>query len=75
MKPVIVVIDMLEDFVNGGLKCERAQRILGPLGRLLEGARSAGVPVIYSNDAHLPEVDWEFEVWALTPWPAPRARR
>lgn len=63
MKPAIVVIDMLEDFVNGGLKCERAQRILGPLGRLLAGARSAGVPVIYSNDAHLPEVDREFEVW------------
>jgi nicotinamidase-related amidase len=63
VRPAVIVIDMLEDFVNGGLRCERAQGILGPLGRLLEGAREAGVPVVYSNDAHLPEIDREFEVW------------
>jgi len=63
MKPALIVIDMLEDFVHGELKCERAQRILEPLGRLLEEARLQGVPVIFSNDAHLPDVDREFEVW------------
>jgi nicotinamidase-related amidase len=63
MRPAVIVIDMLEDFVYGGLKCERAERILGPIGRLLDGARSSGTPVIFSNDAHIPEVDHEFEVW------------
>jgi len=63
MRPAVIVIDMLEDFVYGGLRCERAEGMLGPLGRLLKGARQAGVPVVYSNDAHLPGVDREFEVW------------
>ncbi|HEX2729855.1 MAG TPA: isochorismatase family cysteine hydrolase [Rubrobacteraceae bacterium] len=63
MRSAIIVIDMLEDFVFGGLRCERADGILEPLGRLLEGARSAGTPVIFSNDAHVPEIDHEFEVW------------
>jgi nicotinamidase-related amidase len=62
MKPAIIVIDMLEDFVHGELKCERAQRIMEPLGRLLDESRSRGIPVIFSNDAHLPEVDREFEI-------------
>jgi nicotinamidase-related amidase len=63
MKPAIIVIDMLEDFVHGELKCERAQRTIEPLGRLLDAARSQGVPVIFSNDAHVPDVDHEFKIW------------
>ncbi|HET7479431.1 MAG TPA: isochorismatase family cysteine hydrolase [Rubrobacteraceae bacterium] len=63
MRAAILVIDMLEDFVYGGLRCERADGILEPLGRLLGRARAAGTPVIFSNDAHLPEIDHEFEVW------------
>ncbi len=63
MKPAVVVVDMLNDFVHGALKCERARQILEPLGRLLDGARNAGVPVIFSNDAHVPEVDHEFSIW------------
>ena len=52
----VVVIDMLNDFVTGSLKCDRAQRIIGPLQKLLETARSKGVPVIYSNDCHYPGI-------------------
>ncbi len=63
MKPAVIVIDMLNDFVHGSLKCERAQRILDPLQQLLEQARGAGIPVIFSNDAHTPGIDHEFEVW------------
>ena len=63
MKPAVIVIDMLEDFVHGELRCERAQRTIEPLGRLLEAARSHGVPVIFSNDAHVSDVDHEFKVW------------
>jgi nicotinamidase-related amidase len=46
---------MLNDFVTGGLKSERGQRIVPKLKKLVEAARKKGVPVIYSNDAHLPE--------------------
>jgi nicotinamidase-related amidase len=63
MKPAIIVVDMLNDFVHGALKCERAQQIIDPLRRLLDGARRAGIPVVFSNDAHVPEVDHEFSIW------------
>ncbi len=50
---VVIVIDMLNDFVTGDLKTDRAARIVEPLKKLVEAARNHGVPVIYSNDAHL----------------------
>jgi nicotinamidase-related amidase len=51
-KPAVIVIDMLNDFVTGELRAERAGRIIQPLRRLVEAARKHEVPVIYSNDAH-----------------------
>lgn len=48
----IIIIDMLNDFVSGNLRCERAQHIIPKLKKLVEAARSHGVPVIYCNDAH-----------------------
>jgi len=62
-KPAVLVIDMLNDFVTGSLACERGQRIIAPLGRLTAGARAAGVPVIYCNDAHIPGIDHELKLW------------
>lgn len=61
-KHAVVVIDMLNDFLTGELKCERAARIVPAIQRLLKGARSAGVPVVYTRDAHLPD-DCELRVW------------
>ena len=58
-KKAVIIIDMLNDFVTGNLKCERAQRIIPNLKRLIEEARRKGVPVIYANDSHLKE---DFEV-------------
>lgn len=63
MKTAVIVIDMLNDFVTGVLKCERAPRIIPNVQRLLDFARKKGVPVIYANDAHFPGVDKEFELW------------
>ncbi|MEM2105968.1 MAG: isochorismatase family cysteine hydrolase [Candidatus Bathyarchaeia archaeon] len=51
----IIVIDMLNDFVTGDLKCERAKRIIPNIKKLVEAARKHDVPVIYSNDAHYPQ--------------------
>jgi nicotinamidase-related amidase len=45
---------MLNDFVTGSLKCERAKRIIPNIKRLVTNAHKRGVTVIYSNDAHLP---------------------
>jgi len=58
----IVLVDMVNDFVTGALECERAERIIPRLQTLLAEARTAGVPVIYVNDAHL-EKDFEMELW------------
>ncbi|MDH5482431.1 MAG: cysteine hydrolase [Candidatus Bathyarchaeota archaeon] len=51
----VIIIDMLNDFVTGDLKCERAERIISNLKKLVETARKRGVAVIYSNDAHYPQ--------------------
>lgn len=58
----LVVIDMLEDFVDGALANPRAQTIVPALARLLEHARAAGWVVVFSNDAHRPG-DAELKVW------------
>jgi len=58
----VIVIDMLNDFVTGALKCERAQKIIPNVKRLVESARKEGIPVIYSNDAHL-QTDSELGKW------------
>ncbi|MBO3803599.1 MAG: cysteine hydrolase [Candidatus Brockarchaeota archaeon] len=63
MKTAIVVIDMINDFVTGKLKCNGASKIITNIGRLLESARSAGIPIIYANDAHLPGIDGELKIW------------
>jgi nicotinamidase-related amidase len=60
----IIVIDMLNDFVTGNLKCERAQRIIPNLRMLVEAARRHCVPVVYCNDAHYPN-DFEVHRWGL----------
>lgn len=48
----VLVIDMLNDFVTGKLRCERAEQIIPNLVKFLAEARKQRVPVIYSGDAH-----------------------
>ncbi len=62
-KPAILVVDMLNDFVYGALTCERGKAIVPATARLLDAAREAGVPVIFSNDAHLKDIDRELTIW------------
>ncbi len=59
----VIVIDMLNDFIYGSLKCERAKPIIPKIKRLLSEARRRGIPVIYANDSHIPKVDHEFKLW------------
>ena len=46
---------MLNDFVTGKLRAERATNVIAPLQQLVAAARKCSVPVIFSNDAHYPQ--------------------
>ncbi len=58
----LIIVDMLNDFVDGELANPHAQEIVEPLGRLLSHARDNGWVVVFSNDAHHPD-DPELKVW------------
>ncbi len=60
---VVIIIDVLNDFVTGELGCERARHIVPKLKKLVEAARKQGVAVVYSNDAHYPQDVEVVEKW------------
>jgi nicotinamidase-related amidase len=62
-RKAVIVIDMLNDFVTGDLKCERALHIIPNLKKLIAKAREKHMPIIYSNDAHLPIDDEVIKKW------------
>ncbi len=62
-KTAILVVDMLNDFVTGALKCDRGLAVVPNIAKLLQGARKAGVPVIFCNDAHVKGIDRELKLW------------
>lgn len=59
----ILVVDMLNDFVTGALKCDRSLAIVDQTAKLLDAARKYHVPVIFCNDAHLRNIDHELKLW------------
>ncbi|MFZ0965113.1 MAG: isochorismatase family cysteine hydrolase [Candidatus Bathyarchaeia archaeon] len=59
----VIIIDLLNDFVTGDLKSDRAERVIPKLKRLIEAARKHNIPVIYSNDAHYPHDVEVVEKW------------
>jgi nicotinamidase-related amidase len=63
MKAAVLVIDMINDFVTGVFKNERAEKIVPKIKALLSFSRENDILVVYINDAHLPKVDIEFQVW------------
>ena len=62
MRPAILVIDMLKEFVFGNLKAKQAQSIIPSIKRLLDFARKKGIPIFYVCDAH-EEGDFELKLW------------
>ena len=58
----LIIVDMLNDFVDGKLANPKAQAIVEPLKRLLAHAREDGWVVVFSNDAHHSD-DPELKVW------------
>lgn len=62
-KYAIIVVDMLNDFVYGKLKCDNAKTIIQPNKALIAWAHQKGVPVIFANDAHIKGIDHELKLW------------
>lgn len=58
----LLVIDELGDPTGGPLEGVMLPAIKNT-ARLADAARAAGVPVIYTNDAHIPGLDRELELW------------
>lgn len=61
-KYAVIVVDMLNDFVYGKIGNERVRSTVNPISEILDVARSSGVPVIYTNDAHR-KTDFELYRW------------
>src|SRR5438094_10377219 len=53
---------MLNDFVYGKIKCDRAVPMIPRSGNLIDAARSSGIPVLYANDSYTRK-DFEIERW------------
>lgn len=58
----ILVNDMLNDFIAGALKSDRASKIIPSIKELVSVARMKGIPVFYCNDEHV-EGDPELKIW------------
>ena len=63
MKPVLLVIDMLNDFIKGKLKISEADNITPNIRRLIEVFHEKELPVIYVCDSHIKGVDYELKIW------------
>jgi nicotinamidase-related amidase len=59
----LLVIDMLNDFLTGSLKCERAFHIVPDIKKVSDAFRERKMPVIYCNDAHIKGIDRELVLW------------
>jgi nicotinamidase-related amidase len=56
MRSALLVVDMLNDFVDGVLGNPLAKDVVGPIARLAEQARRTPAwVVVYANDAHRPD--------------------
>src|SRR5687767_13365489 len=61
MRPALLVVDMLNDFVHGAFAGAGAAELVGRVNAAVEGARALGIPAIHVCDAHAPD-DPEFTV-------------
>jgi nicotinamidase-related amidase len=62
MKTVLIVADMLNDFVTGKFGSERARNIVPNVVALVKKAHKLRVPVIFLRDVHS-ATDRELDIW------------
>ncbi len=58
----VLVVDMLNDFVFGKIKTDRALPIIPRSGEIIDSAHTASIPVLYANDSHTRK-DFEIYRW------------
>lgn len=60
----VLVIDVLGDpaALPSPLR-EQMEPVVDNAARICDAARAAGVPVVFTNDAHIPGLDRELELW------------
>lgn len=60
----VVVVDMQNDFVDpkGALFVPASRKTIEPIRKLVERARAAGAPIVFTRDWHLRD-DPEFQIW------------
>ena len=59
----LIIVDMLNDFVIGKLGSEPAKKVVTPNKELISFAHKNNIPVIYTCDSHLENIDFEFTKW------------
>lgn len=62
MHSAVLVVDMINEFINGRFGSKRVQKVVPHVVSLCDHARSKGIPVFYTNDAHH-TTDPEMKVW------------
>jgi nicotinamidase-related amidase len=62
LRPALIVVDMVHEFVKGRLKSPQAESIVPTIKRLIDKARECSAPVIHVVDRHLP-FDHELKLW------------
>lgn len=64
MSSIFIIVDMVNDFLSpeGKLSFPKGAEAIAPIVRLKAAFRTAGVPVVFDNDAH-PKTSKEFETW------------
>ena len=62
-KYCLLIVDMLNDFVTGSLGFDASKKIIKPNKELISFAHKNRIPVIYTCDSHLENIDFEFTKW------------
>jgi|YelNatPaOPRAMG01_1025707.scaffolds.fasta_scaffold00799_40 nicotinamidase-related amidase len=62
MRPALIIVDMVVDFVTGKFGNPYAQEIVPNIKLLIEKAHEKNIPVIYLRDSHT-EDDKELSLW------------
>ena len=58
----LIIVDMINEFVNGRLGSDNVRSIVDNVKSLLTTARNNGTPVFFLTDSHHPE-DRELKIW------------
>ncbi|MGC8982797.1 MAG: cysteine hydrolase family protein [Desulfurococcaceae archaeon] len=62
MKPAVLVVDMLKEFVYGKLRSPEAEKIVPAIKAIITKAREKRIPIVYLADHHF-AFDREMRIW------------